>query len=291
MQQRKRFREILSQPGCEVQPSVYDPLGARMAEDIGIKLIGLGGYAMGAHLAITEPLTYLDEIARITRQVSFVCNLPIMVDAGAGWGEPLHVMHTVRMLEQAGAASIHLEDQYYPKRASYHRGVEEIIPAEEMVVKIKAALRARRDPEFVIVGRCDAMRTHGYDEGIRRARMYVEAGAEAILLFPNNEDETKQVSKDLPGVPLVYVNSTGNKFGRGVFSVQQLGEWGWKIVFDAISATNVTARALRELFRNLKDTGESGLVWEEIMPIRQDVERCIGLFDAYKLEDETVNKA
>lgn len=288
MEKRKAFRKLLNEKGCFVQPAVYDPLGARIAEEAGIKLLGLGGYAMGAHLAVTEPLTSLEDAARITRQISLVSGLPLMVDAGAGWGEPLHVMHTVRTLEAAGAASIHLEDQYYPKRVSYHRGVEEVIDMEEMVQKLKAALRARRDPDFVIVARTDAMRTHGYDEGIRRARAYVKAGAEAILCFPNDEAETKSVAKDLPGVPLVYVNSTGNSFGRGVFPAPLLGEWGWRVVFDAISAINVVARALREYMTTLQATGESGLVQADVVKVRKEVERTIGLEELYRIEAETV---
>jgi 2-methylisocitrate lyase-like PEP mutase family enzyme len=287
MRQRELFRQMLREPGIEIQPAVYDPLGARIAEDVGFTLIGIGGYAVGAHLATSEPLTSLDDMARITRQISLVCNLPIMVDAGAGWGEPLHVMHTVRVLEQAGAASIHLEDQYFPKRVQYHRGVEEVIPTDEMVLKIRAALQARRDPEFAIVARSDAMRTHDYDEGIRRARAYVEAGADAILLFPNTEEETKAVPKDLPGVPLVYVNSTGNRFGRGVFSAAKLGAWGWKIVFDAISTTNVAAHAIKSYMSTLKQTGEPGLDPEQVTAGRLDVERIIGLNELYDLEKAT----
>lgn len=287
MEQRKRFRKMLGEPGLELQPAVFDPLGARIAEDVGFNLIGLGGYAMGAHLAITEPLVSLDEAARITRQITHVCKLPMMVDAGAGWGEPLHVMHTVRVLEQAGAASLHLEDQHYPKRVSYHRGVEEIIPAEEMVQKIRAAIQARRDPDFVIVARTDAMRTDGYEEGIRRARLYLEAGADAILCFPNDEAETIAAPKDLPGVPLVYVNSTGNRFGRGVFPAEQLDKWGWKIVFDAISAINVTAAAMRDYLSTLKRTGSSGLDHDKVVEVRKEVERCIGLNELYEIEDSS----
>lgn len=288
MNVRKKFRQMLAEPGILVQPAIYDPLGARIAQEAGIRCIGLGGYAMGAHLAITEPLVSLDEAARITRQIMAVANLPIMVDAGAGWGEPLHVMHTLRTLEQAGAASLHIEDQYYPKRVSYHRGVEEVIPAEEMVGKIKACVSARTDPDFVIVARTDAMRTDGYDEGIKRARAYIEAGADAILCFPNDEEETIRAPKDLPGVPLVYVNSTGNSFGRGVFPAPQLEAWGWKIVFDAISAINVTAGAMRTYLSTLAATGDSGLRHEEVATVRKAVERTIGLEELYKLEDETV---
>ena len=286
MTHRQQFRRLLREPGIQLQPVVYDPMGARIAEDVGFAMLALGGFAVGAHLAITEPLSSLDNFARITRSIRLVCKLPIMVDAGPGYGEPLHVMHTVRVLEQAGASSLHIEDQYFPKRVQYHRGIEEIIPAGEMVGKIRAALQARTDPDLVVVARTDAMRTDGYDEGIRRAREYVQAGAEAIMIFPNDEEETRATPKDLPDVPLVYVNSTGNRFGRGVFAAGQLEAWGWKIVYDAISSVNVTAGAMRRYLTTLKDTGESGLRTEEVVKVRQELERTIGLDDLYRLEEQ-----
>jgi methylisocitrate lyase len=288
MNKRQRFRAMLAEPGLEIQPAIFDPLTAKLAERCGFRLITLGGYAMGAHTAITEPLMSLEEVAQITRSVSLVSNLPLMVDAGAGWGDPLHVMHTVKVLERAGASSIHLEDQFYPKRARYHAGIEEVISLEEMVLKIKAAVRAREDPDFALVIRTDAMRTHGYAEGIRRIRAYVEAGADAIQLFPNDEAETIQAARDVPDSPLVYVNSTGNKFGRPVFSATQLEGWGYKILYDAISTVNVVANALIGYYTHLKETGEHGLDAEQIGKVRLEVERAIGLEDMYKLEQETL---
>ena len=289
---RIKFRELMERPGLVPQPAVFDPLGARIAQDVGFEAVNLGGYAMGAHLASTEPMLSLNDVADITRNITRMCSLPLMVDAGAGWGEPLHVMNTVRQLEQAGAASIHMEDQIYPKRVGYHKGVEHLVELDEMVDKVKAAVAARRDPNFVIVARTDAMRTDGYDEGVRRAAACVEAGAEVVMIFPNNKEETQRLPQDLPGVPLLYVNSTGNRFGRGVFSSAELEEWGWKFVNDAISLINVSAQAMRKLLVTWKETGEPGLDPEETMHVRNQIESTIGLDEYYRIEDETVeNKA
>lgn len=285
---RIRFRELLNRPGIISQPVIYDALGARIAEDLGFEALGLGGYAMGAHLATSEPLLSVDDVASITRYITMATRLPLMVDAGAGWGEPLHVMHTVEVLEHAGAASIHIEDQIFPKRVHYHKGVEHVVPTDEMVVKLRTALQARRDPNFVIVARTDAMRTDGYEEGIRRAKAYADAGAEMIMMFPNNEDETRRAPKDLPGIPLVYVNSEGNRLGRGVFAVQDLESWGWKVASDAITTINIAARALRDVLGTLKESGRTGLQQEEMVPVRKFVEDTIGLDRYYKIEEETV---
>lgn len=285
---RERFRELLARPGIISQPVIYDALGARIAEGLGFEALGLGGYAMGAHLATSEPLLSLEDVATITRYITLATKLPLMVDAGAGWGEPMHTMHTVKVLEHAGASSVHIEDQIFPKRVHYHKGVEHVIPAEEMATKLRAAMHARTDPNFVIVARTDAMRTDGYAEGIRRARAYAEAGADMIMLFPNNEEETRSAPKDLPEIPLIYVNSEGNRLGRGVFAVQDLGAWGWKMASDAITTINVAARALRDILSTLKETGRTGLRQEDMIPVRKFVEDAIGLDRYYQIEEETV---
>jgi 2-methylisocitrate lyase-like PEP mutase family enzyme len=288
---RARFRELLARPGIVSQPVIFDPLGARIAEEVGFEGLGLGGYALGAHLASSEPLLSLEDVAAVTRRITSASSLPLMVDAGAGWGEPVHVMHTVRVLEHAGAASIHIEDQIFPKRVHYHKGIEHVVDEVAMVSKIKAAVAARRDPNFVIVARTDAMRTDGYDEGIRRANLYVEAGAEVVMLFPNNADEARRTPQDLPGVPLVYVNSTGNRLGRGVFGVDELEAWGWKFANDAITTINVVARAMRESMVSLKESGEPGVDAEEMVRVRKQIEDTIGLDEYYRIEEETVELA
>jgi methylisocitrate lyase len=283
------FRALLAAERIAMVPAVYDPLGARIAEDVGFGGISLGGYACGAHMAVTEPLLTLDEVARITASISLVTKIPMMVDAGAGYGEPLHVMHTTRLLEQAGAGAIHIEDQAYPKRVHYHRGIEHVIPTEEMVKKIESAVAARSD--MVIVARTDAMRTDGYDAGIARARAYAAAGADAVIAFPNSDEEARRAPEDLAGIPAIYVNSTGNRFGRGVFAAKDLESWGWAMVEDAISAINVSARALFDLFNRLHDTGEPGLPAEEIVAVRLRLEETIGIDRLVAIEQSTVEQS
>jgi methylisocitrate lyase len=282
------YRRLLAEPGIVVQPSLADPLSARIAESVGFKALSLGGYAMGAHRAITEPLLSLEDVAQLMRGIRAVTRLPVMVDAGAGWGEPIHVAHTVRTLELAGASSVHIEDQHFPKRAHYHKGVEHVTSLEEFLVKLKAALAARSDPDFVICARTDSMRTHGYEEGIRRARACYEAGADLVKVFPNNGEETERAPKDLPGIPLVYVNSTGNDQGRGVYPVQQLEEWGWKVVYDSISVTNVTFAAVRNFLTRFKETGYPDFGGADVIAIRKGVEGVIGLNELYEIEAATV---
>lgn len=284
----EQLRRLLAEPGVIVQPAVFNGLSARIAQTLGFRALGLGGYAMGASMAVSEPLLSIEEVARFTREVTAVVDLPVMVDIGTGYGEPVHVRHSVRTIERAGGAAVHLEDQWYPKRVHYHRGIEHVVPLEEMLDRVRAAVRGRKNPDFVVCARTDAMRTESYDEGVRRALACAEAGADMVMIFPNDEEETRSAPKDLAGIPLVYVNSSGNRLGRGVFNVRDLGEWGWKVVSDAIVTTNVTAQAIRSTLARLKEMGESGLDQSVMREVRQYLEDVIGLDELYRIEKETV---
>jgi 2-methylisocitrate lyase-like PEP mutase family enzyme len=282
------FRRLVGEPRLTVVPVAATPLAARIGEQLGFEALGLGGYAMGANLALSEPLLSLEDVAACARAITRVCRVPLLVDAGAGWGEPLHTMHTVRTLEHAGAAAVHVEDQHFPKRAHYHQGIEHVVPADEMVAKLKAALAGRTDPDFVLVARTDAMATDSYDEGVRRAQIYHEAGADVVMCFPNNPAEAERAPRDLEGIPLIYVNSDGNRLGRGVYPTETLEDWGWSLVLDAITTTNVTAQAVHDALRRLKETGRTDLDQEKMQQTRRFVEDTIGLDEYYRLERETV---
>src|SRR5215212_6214332 len=146
-----RLRRLIERPGLIVAPVCYDPLTARIATELGFECLGLGGYALGSHLAASEPLLTMTEVVEAARRITGATEVPLMVDAGAGYGDPLHCMRTVRESERAGVAAIHIEDQVFPKRAHYHRDYREhTVPAEEMVAKIRFAAQARRDSDFVL---------------------------------------------------------------------------------------------------------------------------------------------
>jgi 2-methylisocitrate lyase-like PEP mutase family enzyme len=283
------FREMLRRPGIIHAPIAYDPLTARIAEKVGFRALDLGGYALGSVSCVPEPLLSLTEVVEATRRITAVVHIPLMVDGGAGYGDPLHVVRTVRELERAGAAAIHIEDQVYPKRAHYHRGLEHVIPAEEMCVKIRYALAARQDPDFVIAARTDAMITDGFAEAVRRANLYAEAGADMVMLFPNSVAEAQQAPREIRA-PLIFVNSEGNRSGRPIFSIQELEDMGYKMANDAISAITVVFQSVRDLFLRLKSEGRTGLDQKVFVDIRRELEDTIGLEEYYRIEEETVER-
>jgi methylisocitrate lyase len=281
---------MLNEPGLIVAPACFDPFTAKMAAQRGFKCIALGGYALGAHLATSEPLLTMTEVVDTARRIAAAVDVPLKVDAGTGYGDPLHVMRTVREFEAAGVAAIHIEDQVFPKRAHYHRDYREhVIPAEEMAQKIEYACRARRDPDFVIIARTDSMRTDGYAEGVRRANLFAEAGADAVMLFPNDAEEARRAPNDCK-VPLNYVTSWGNRVNRPVFTTGELEAMGYRIVTDAISLSIATYLAADRALSSLARSGSTGFDPAEAVAARKGIEDTICLDEYYRVEEETVER-
>jgi methylisocitrate lyase len=283
----KLFREMLASPGIIHAPIAYDPISARIAQRVGFRCLDLGGYALGASSCVPEPLLSLEEVLIATRRITAAVDIPLMVDGGAGFGDATHVIRAIRELERAGAAAVHIEDQVYPKRVHYHKGTEHVISAEEMCEKIQYAARARRDPDFVIAARTDAMRTHDYAEGIRRAILYIQAGADMVMVFPNTREEALQAPRDV-AAPLIYVNSEGNRLKRPIFPIDELEATGYKMVNDAISSISVAYNSIYELFSRLKATGRTGMDQAAAIKTRKDIEDTMGLDEYYRIEEETV---
>lgn len=284
-----QFRALLSDPQVIVAPGVWDPFTSRIVERIGFKCVHVGGYQLGIHYVLSEPLLTLTEIATTTRYITSAIQIPTIVDLGAGFGEPLHVMRTVKEMERAGASGIHIEDQVYPKRVHYLKGVEHIISAEEMVLKIKAAVAARTDRDFVIIGRTDAMRTDGFMEGVKRANLFLEAGADMVMVFPNSVEEARRAPREING-PVCYVNIEGNKFERPVFSVKEFEEMGYKMITYPTALICPIAQEMKRILTNIKEKGSSGLPAVEMIKWKKEVEDLIGVEEYYKIEAETVER-
>jgi len=283
------LRQLLQNERVIVAPVCYDPLTARLVESLGFKTAYLGGFALGAVTCLTEPLTNMVEMAEHARRIARRIRIPLIIDGDAGFGEPIHTMRAIQEFEWGGVAGTHIEDQFYPKRAHYHKGVEHIIPIDEMAMKIRAAMQARQDKDFLIIARTDAMRTHGYDEGVKRGNAYIEAGADMVMCFPNSVEESRRAPKDIRA-PLAYVNSQGNRLGRPIFSVQEFSDMGWKMVVEAITAPLVAIQALKRTYGELAREGRTTLDQAEMQVVRKEIEDLIGLEEYYAIEAETVER-
>ncbi len=273
-------------------PTAHDALTGRLIESIGFKSLYVGGFVTGGSTAISEPQLTMSEQIRVAADVANGLKIPVVMDAGAGWGEPLHTMRTIRECIRAGIAGIHIEDQLFPKRAHYHTYVAHNIPLNEYRDKIKLACvqRDETDKDFVIIARSDACREQGYSEAVKRMRVAADAGADMGLIFPRNDKETANAPKQCK-LPMVYVQSRGNRDNRPLYSNAQLKDMGYAGCIDAILSVGVQFHFMRKALLELRKTGDyTGMTNEEWVTARHDVESLIGLEEHYRIERETVEK-
>lgn len=273
-------------------PTAHDALTGRLIESIGFKSLYVGGFVTGGSTAISEPQLTMSEQIRVAADVANGLKIPVVMDAGAGWGEPLHTMRTIRECIRAGIAGVHIEDQLFPKRAHYHTYVAHNIPLSEYRDKIKLACvqRDETDKDFVIIARSDACREQGYSEAVKRMRVAADAGADMGLIFPRNDKETINAPKQCK-LPMVYVQSRGNRDGRPLYSNAQLQDMGYAGCIDAILSVGVQFHFMRKALLEIKKTGDyTGMTNAEWVTARHDVESLIGLEEHYRIERETVEK-
>src|SRR5262244_3792843 len=174
-----------------VAPVALNPIMARLAEEAGFKALYLSGGSLGWLKCVTEANLTLPELAAVALDMRAICRLPIVFDAGGGWGDPVHVHHTIALAEAAGFAAIELEDQLLPRRVEHHIGVDHLVPTDLIVEKIKAARVARTGPELVIVARTNARRVHDLDEALRRAEAFHKAGADMLFVHTRAPEEMR----------------------------------------------------------------------------------------------------
>jgi len=275
-----RFRELLAARDIVQMPGAHNGLAARQAARAGFEALYLSGAAMSASMGLADlGIITVDEVAFFIRQVARASGLPVLVDGDTGYGEALNVMHMVRSFEDAGAAAVHIEDQLLPKKCG-HLNDKKLADARDMAAKVQAAHRARRD--LVIVARTDAVASEGMDAAVARARLYVEAGADAI--FPEaltSADMFRAFAEKLPGVPLL-ANMT--EFGKTpYFTAQEFAAMGYKMVIWPVSSLRVAAKAQEELYDSIRTYGGTHKIVDR-MQTRAELYATIGYMDYEKLD-------
>ena len=234
-------------------PGVFNALVARMAERLGFQALYLSGAALSAAAGIPDVgLLTLNEFVDAARAITLGSSLPLLCDADTGFGEALNVERTVRLFETAGVAGIHLEDQELPKRCGHLSG-KQLVEPEAMAAKLRAAVAARRDPHFVIIARTDARGVTGFEDAVRRAKLYVQAGADAI--FPEaleTADEFAAFARAVP-VPLL-ANMT--EFGKSpILDLPTLAGIGYRMVLYPLTALRAALRAAQQTLASIRDHG------------------------------------
>jgi methylisocitrate lyase len=239
--------------GAIAVPGVFDALVARMAEQLGFQAVYLSGAALSAAAAVPDVgLLNLNDFVEQARAITQAISLPLLCDADTGFGEALNVERTVRLFEAAGAAGIHLEDQLLPKRCGHLSG-KQLVEPEVMAAKIRAAVAARRNPDFVIVARTDARSVTGFEEAVRRALLYLRAGADAI--FPEALESEAEFS-DLASAVTAPLLANMTEFGRSPhLDFDVLAGMGYRMILYPLSAYRAALRAARDTLAAIKQQG------------------------------------
>jgi methylisocitrate lyase len=279
-----RFRALLDRLDILELPGTHNGMAALQARSAGFEALYLSGAAMSASIGLPDLwIITVDEVCFFIRQVARASGLPVLVDGDTGYGEALNVMHMVRAFEEAGAGAVHIEDQILPKKCG-HLNNKKLAEPHDMAAKVAAAAKARR--HLYIIARTDAAASEGLDGAVARARLYLEAGADAI--FPEaltTAEMFRDFAEALPGVKLL-ANMT--EFGRTpFFTANEFQEMGYSMVIWPVSSLRVANKAQEELYAALRRDGGTQNVIDR-MQTRAELYETIGYHDYEALDSSIV---
>jgi carboxyvinyl-carboxyphosphonate phosphorylmutase len=279
-----RLRELLAGPDLIVAPGAYDALSARLIAQASFPAVYMTGFGTAASV-LGQPdvglLTMSEMVSRAAALTSVLKEIPLIADADTGYGNPINIRRTIQEYERAGVAAVHIEDQVWPKKCGHLEG-KQVIPMQEMVQKIRAAVDARKDPDLVIIGRTDANSVHGLDEALRRGTAYLEAGADMLLIeAPRSINEVRTITETFTGVPLLFNLVESGK--SPALSLDEISNFGYKLVIYSVSLLLATTHRLLEALDVLKQGNTSQAFASNMVTFSQFTD-CIGLPEIQNME-------
>jgi methylisocitrate lyase len=282
----RKLRDLIATGETIIMPGAYDPLMGRVLQRIGFKACTCGGWISGAHLATPEPVMTMTEQVEVARKVAQATDLPVKTDAGAGYGDPIHVMRTVQEFERAGVAAIHIEDQVFPKRASYHRGLKHVIDLDEFLRKMEFALKARKDEDFMIFARTDAGNAvnGSWKEAARRTRALKELGVDGILPQCDNLEAMEQFRQEYPDDDVLLMTPT--YFNN--LHPDKMRKYGFQLISLPLATIIAAVAGVIDLYRGVLKTGIATYDPEKARAVREEIEDAIGLPEFWETEKQTV---
>lgn len=282
MKKTTLLKKLILDKEILVMPGAHDALSAKIIEMVGFKAVTMGGYAASA-ASLAKPdvsLLTLTEYVNIVRNIVEAVDIPLFVDGDTGHGNVTNVQRTTRLFEKAGVAGFFIEDQVFPKRCGHMEG-KQIIPALEMIAKIKAAVDARVDQDLVIMARTDAIATDGLDEAIERGNRYAEAGADLIFVeAPISREDMVRVNHEIKA-PTKAIQIEGGK--TPLLTVKELEDIGYNVVVYPNATVYATAWALKGLWEGLKRNGSTKHWLDKMIPF-DEFNTLIGLDQVRELE-------
>ena len=264
-----QLRRLLARPMCTIAPGVADALAARLVAREGFEAVYMTGFGTSlTRLGMPDVglLTASEMIDNAGRIVD-ASGLPVIADADTGYGNPINTRRTIRDYEKAGVAGVHIEDQVWPKRCGHLAG-KRVIPAAEMVAKIKAACDARHDPDFLVIARCDAIAVEGLEAALARGERYREAGADVLFIeAPVGRAEVERVASHFSGMPLLYNMAASGKTPD--LPADELGRLGFRLAIYPNWIILAAIPAMQKLLRELKRAGSIAHLRETVATFRE----------------------
>jgi len=273
MKTTARLRQMLQEGPMIVAPFVLNALHAKIAESVGFSAVYMTGAGTAAERGFPDVgLLTMTEMITNARYIADAVQIPVICDADTGYGNPLNVQRTVREYERAGVAAIHLEDQVFPKKCGFFAG-KQVIPLEEHVQKIRAALDARSDPDFVIIARCDAYAVNGWADTVKRCQAYNDAGADLVFVDGiKSLEDLRRYATDMASLPRMY--------NGDLVPTQEVAALGYRLMICG-STIWLVYKQVQAAFEELQRTGR---VNPERYATRWDVAGLLGLDRVYDLE-------
>ena len=273
MKTTTKLRQMLASGQMVTAPFILNALHAKIAESVGFDAVYMTGAGTAAERGFPDVgLLTMTEMVGNAKYIANAVDIPVICDADTGYGNPLNVQRTIREYEAAGVAGVHIEDQLFPKKCGFFEG-KQVIPQEEAVQKIRAALDARSDPDFVIIARCDAYAVTGWEDTVQRCLAYVDAGADMVFVDGiKTVDDLNTYAHDLPDLARMY--------NGDLLSTQEVAAMGYKLMICG-STIWLIYKQVRDSFEELKQTGK---VNPDRYATRWDAARLLGLDEIYELE-------
>lgn len=270
------LRAMIDQPGLIVAPGCHDALGARIAEELGFEAVYMAGNATSAASTGRPDIGLLgmsEMIARARCMVTAV-DVPVICDADTGYGGVDNVARTVREYEAAGVSAIHIEDQVIPKKCGAMAGIG-IVPIEEAVTRVRAAVTAKSNPNFIVIARTDARAAVSFDEALDRVNAFAAAGADMVIVEDlQSREEVEQVPKEAPDVPLMF--DVLEAWPWTNIPLQEIEQLGYKLVIYCLSATLAYAKAVKCVLQSIIDVGHTMDIAQDLMDL-DEYEEILGL--------------
>ena len=282
MRSTRVLKDLVGRRQAVTVPGAANAMFARVIEDLGFEAIYVTGAGV-ANMSLGVPdigLTTVTELAAAASSIADAVSLPIIVDADTGFGNAVNMVRTVRLLERAGAAGIQIEDQVFPKKCGHFNG-KEVLPANEMVQKIKAAVDARVDGDLQIIARTDARAIEGLDRAIERAQAFVEAGADVTFVeAPVSPEELARIAREIPVPQVANIVFGGRTPDPGR---ERLAEMGFSIVLYANAALQAALKASYDVLGALKEEGSLASVADRLASF-EERQRAVAKHDWDALE-------